>query len=121
MFIVYVDVDVDHQADTNDNSDAINNSQMRFRCLAFLEQQVEELERAEQDRMEERQVCETKSLPFFWRRGRFVKPVLDFLQNFYLSFGAVAGGLNNSMLGYFLCNDHHDHDHDHDGDHGLPA
>ena len=29
---------------------------MRFRCLAFLEQQVEELERAEQDRMEERQV-----------------------------------------------------------------
>ena len=30
--------------------------QMRFRCLAFLEQQVEELERAEQDRMEERQV-----------------------------------------------------------------
>jgi hypothetical protein len=31
-------------------------AQVRFRCLAFLEQQVEELERAEQDRMEERQV-----------------------------------------------------------------
>ena len=30
--------------------------QLRFRCLAFLEQQVEEFERAEQDRMEERQV-----------------------------------------------------------------
>merc|ERR1712079_335197 len=28
----------------------------RFRCLAFLEQQVEEYERAEQDRMEERQL-----------------------------------------------------------------
>ena len=29
---------------------------VRFRCLAFLEQQVEEFERAEQERMEERQV-----------------------------------------------------------------
>jgi len=35
---------------------------MRFRCLAFLEQQVEELERAEQDRMEERQMATKKIL-----------------------------------------------------------
>ena len=63
---------------------------------------MEELERAEQDRMEERQVCETKSLPFFWRRDRFAKPVLDFLQNVCLFFGGVAGGLNNLMLGYFF-------------------
>ena len=35
--------------------------QMRFRCLAFLEQQVEELERAEQDRMEERQVIKQEA------------------------------------------------------------
>ena len=34
---------------------------MRFRCLAFLEQQVEELERAEQDRMEERQVTKKEA------------------------------------------------------------
>ena len=34
---------------------------MRFRCLAFLEQQVEELERAEQDRMEERQVTKQEA------------------------------------------------------------
>ena len=31
---------------------------MRFRCLAFLEQQVEELERNEQDKMEQQQVGE---------------------------------------------------------------
>jgi len=35
---------------------------IRFRCLAFLEQQVEEFERAEQDRMEERQVATRKIL-----------------------------------------------------------
>ena len=34
----------------------------RFRCLAFLEQQVEEYERAEQDRMEERQLATRKIL-----------------------------------------------------------
>ena len=30
----------------------------RFRCLAFLEQLIEEFERAEQERMEERQVSD---------------------------------------------------------------
>jgi len=35
---------------------------IRFRCLAFLEQQVEEFERAEQERMEERQVATRKIL-----------------------------------------------------------
>eukprot|EP00090_Calanus_glacialis_P001691 TRINITY_DN11217_c0_g1_i1.p1 TRINITY_DN11217_c0_g1~~TRINITY_DN11217_c0_g1_i1.p1 ORF type:complete len:435 (+),score=171.25 TRINITY_DN11217_c0_g1_i1:48-1352(+) len=35
---------------------------VRFRCLAFLEQQVEEFERTEQDRMEERQVATRKIL-----------------------------------------------------------
>ena len=45
---------------------------MRFRCLAFLEQQVEELERAEQDRMEERQVGKD----YFWDRwGLFLGQV----------------------------------------------
>ena len=80
---------------------------------------MEELERAEQDRMEERQVRETKSLPFFWRRGRFENQSSIFCRMFTFSFGGAAGGLNNSMLGYFLCNydhDHVDHDHDNDGD-----
>ena len=31
-----------------------SNNLTRFRCLAFLEQRVEQYERAEQDRMEER-------------------------------------------------------------------
>ena len=35
---------------------------VRFRCLAFLEQQVEEYERAEQERMEERQAATKKIL-----------------------------------------------------------
>ena len=35
---------------------------VRFRCLAFLEQQVEEYERQEQERMEERQVATKKIL-----------------------------------------------------------
>jgi len=35
---------------------------IRFRCLAFLEQQVEEYERAEQDRMEEKQAATKKLL-----------------------------------------------------------
>ena len=40
---------------------------------------MEELERAEQDRMEERQVCETsfgffaECLPFFWRSSRWAE------------------------------------------------
>ena len=39
-----------------------SNNLTRFRCLAFLEQQVEEYERAEQDRMEERQLATRKIL-----------------------------------------------------------
>ena len=39
-----------------------SNNLTRFRCLAFLEQQVEEDERAEQDRMEERQLATRKIL-----------------------------------------------------------
>ena len=35
---------------------------VRFRCLAYLEQQVEEYERAEQERMEERQAATKKIL-----------------------------------------------------------
>ena len=35
---------------------------VRFRCLAFLEQQVEEYERTEQERMEERQMATKKIL-----------------------------------------------------------
>ena len=35
---------------------------VKFRCLAFLEQQLEEYERVEQDRMEEQQIATRKIL-----------------------------------------------------------
>ena len=46
---------------------------VKFRCLAFLEQQLEEYERVEHDRMEEQQMATKKIL----ERMKQVHPLLE--------------------------------------------
>ena len=50
---------------------------MKFRCLAFLEQQLEEYERVEHDRMEEQQMATKKIL----ERMKQVHPLEQYFES----------------------------------------